>query len=92
MENKDISERWVNIYEDENGRFLSDQEYPSYKKAFENKDPISTYKETVRIARKEGQEKLEEIKQEIWNHRDQDNIVFIHTVLEIINKHLKKGE
>lgn len=42
---------FVNVYEDDDGRFISDEEYSSYDSAFENKDDLSTYRETVEIVR-----------------------------------------
>lgn len=47
-----VSKRaFVNIYEDEEGRFISDKEYDSFKSAFENRDDLSIYRETVEIVR-----------------------------------------
>ncbi len=43
---------FVNIYADANGRFLGDEDYVSYKEAFNNRDQLSTYIETVEIVRK----------------------------------------
>jgi hypothetical protein len=42
---------FVNIYKDEQGRFISDTEYKSYNSAYENRDQFSTYVETVEIVR-----------------------------------------
>lgn len=47
-----VSKRaFVNLYEDEEGRFIGDQEYTSYKSAYENRDDLTTYRETVEIVR-----------------------------------------
>ena len=47
-----VSKRaFVNVYEDEDGRFIGDEEYISYQSAFENRDDLSTYRETVEIVR-----------------------------------------
>ena len=42
---------FVNIYEDEQGKFIGDTEYESYNWAYENRDQLSTYVETVEIVR-----------------------------------------
>jgi len=42
---------FVNIYQDEKGRYISDSEYTTYEQAFENRDALSTYIETVEIVR-----------------------------------------
>lgn len=45
---------FVNIYGDANGRFLGDEDYDSYEAAFENRDQLSAYVETVEIVRQHG--------------------------------------
>ena len=42
---------WVNIYEDIQGRYIGDSEYSSYQEAFDERDELSTYLETVQISR-----------------------------------------
>lgn len=47
-----VSKRaFVNVYEDDEGRFIGDEEYTTYESAFENRDDLSTYRETVEIIR-----------------------------------------
>ena len=47
-----ISHRtFVNVYRDDNGRYLGDEDYSSYESAFTNRDQVSTYVETVEIVR-----------------------------------------
>lgn len=41
--------KFINIYKDENGRFISDEEWSTYKDAFDNRDKLNTYIETVKI-------------------------------------------
>lgn len=41
--------RFVNIYQDKKGRFISGADYKSYEEAFENRDDLDTYVETVEI-------------------------------------------
>lgn len=43
---------FVNIYQDADGRYIGDTEYPSYEDAFESRDDLTTYIETVEIIRK----------------------------------------
>jgi len=45
---------FVNIYEDKEGKFIGDTEYDSFERAFENRDNLSSYRETVEICRKVG--------------------------------------
>ena len=47
----EIMNPFVNIYKDDKGRFISDEEYSTWREAFDNKDDISTYSETVQILR-----------------------------------------
>ena len=42
---------FVNIYEDGQGRFIGDTDYDTYQDAFDNRDVLSTYVETVKITR-----------------------------------------
>ena len=42
---------WVNIYEDIQGRYIGDSEYSSYQEAFDERDELYTYLETVQINR-----------------------------------------
>lgn len=42
---------FVTIYEDERGRFISDSEYPTWQEAYESRDQLSSYRETVEIVR-----------------------------------------
>lgn len=41
--------RFVNIYEDKTGRFISDRDYPTYDEAYLDRDDLETYKETVQM-------------------------------------------
>lgn len=47
-----LSKTFINIYEDEKGKFISNLEYDSYESAFDNRDDLTTYIETVEIIRK----------------------------------------
>lgn len=51
-----VSQRaFVNIYEDEDGeRFISREDYSEFQHAFEMRDEVSTYVETVEIVRHDG--------------------------------------
>lgn len=42
---------YFNIYEDDEGRFISNEDYNSYESAFENKDDVNAYKETVAVVK-----------------------------------------
>jgi hypothetical protein len=46
--------RFVNIYQDDNGRYISENDYESYEKALEARDKGETYIETVEIIRQEN--------------------------------------
>lgn len=47
-----VSERFfINIYQDEEGKFISDEEYVSFADAQENRDEVWTYIETVEVIR-----------------------------------------
>lgn len=41
--------RFVNVYRDDNGRFLSNDDYDSFESAYKNRDQVRTYLETVQI-------------------------------------------
>jgi hypothetical protein len=41
--------RWVNVYEDDKGKFISDAYYDSFKEAFEGRDELGPYLGTVGI-------------------------------------------
>lgn len=44
------TQRWVNIYQHKDGsRSISDEDYDSYIEAFENRDALSIYVDTVRL-------------------------------------------
>ena len=45
------NQKWVyaNFYQDETGKFISDEYFDSYKKAFDNRDNLSTYVGTFLI-------------------------------------------
>ena len=45
---------FVNIYDGADCRFLSDEDYDSYEAAYEGRDALSSYVETVEIVRKHG--------------------------------------
>jgi len=45
---------FVNVYCDDNGRFLGDEDYQSYEAAYNSRDKLSTYIETIEIVRKHG--------------------------------------
>ena len=45
---------FVNVYGDANGRFLGDEDYESYEAAYEARDQLSTYVETVEVVRQHG--------------------------------------
>ena len=40
---------YVNIYQDEKGRYLSDDDYSTYKDAYDNRDDLANYVKTVGI-------------------------------------------
>lgn len=49
---KSLKKRYfVNIYKDNIDRFISDIDYNSYKEAYDNRDKLTTYIETVEIKR-----------------------------------------
>lgn len=48
---KSTKRSFINIYEDKQGRFLSGCDYTTYKDAYESRDNLSTYIETVEIIR-----------------------------------------
>lgn len=39
--------KYANVYQDKEGRFLSDEDYDTAKDAFENRDKLSTYLYTI---------------------------------------------
>lgn len=43
--------KFVNVYYDASGRFLGDEDYESYEAAYNSRDQLSTYVETVEIVR-----------------------------------------
>jgi len=49
-----ISRAFVNVYNGGDNRFLSDEDYDSYESAFEGRDKLSSYVETVEIIRQHG--------------------------------------
>ena len=49
-----ISRAFVNVYNGDDNRFLSDEDYDSYEAAFEGRDKLSSYVETVEIVRQHG--------------------------------------
>lgn len=48
---------FVNIYEDDTGRYISDWEFDNYDDAYRNRDNFANYKETVQIIRFNENEK-----------------------------------
>jgi len=44
-----MKRRFINIYEDSEGRFISNTDWSTYKDAYDNRDKLSTYIETVEI-------------------------------------------
>lgn len=44
-----IKRSFVNVYEDEDGRFIGDANYPDYESAYKNRDNLSTYRKTVEV-------------------------------------------
>jgi len=48
---KDEPRTFVNVYVDEDGRHISDIDHPSYQEAYDERDNLSTYIETVEIIR-----------------------------------------
>ncbi|MCH8067818.1 MAG: hypothetical protein IID16_00895 [Candidatus Marinimicrobia bacterium] len=48
---QDTKRVFVNIYEDKKGRFISVCDHTTYKDAYESRDDLSTYIETVEIIR-----------------------------------------
>ena len=48
---QDTKRVFVNIYEDKQGRFISVCDHTTYKDAYESRDDLSTYIETVEIIR-----------------------------------------
>jgi len=44
---------FVNVYEDDDGKYISDKEHRSFEAAFESRDKISTYRETIEIRRRQ---------------------------------------
>lgn len=50
------SRTFVNIYQDDEGRFISDNDHNSYEDAIKDKDFLGTYVETVEIIRAAAQE------------------------------------
>jgi len=49
-----IGRAFVNIYEDVDCKFISDEEYGSYEAAVEGRDAIINYIETVELVRQHG--------------------------------------
>jgi hypothetical protein len=56
------SETWVNLYKDDNGRFLGDGDYGSKEMAEESADKLSTYVCAIRITDKSIKDEAEEQK------------------------------
>jgi len=48
---KDEPRTFVNVYEDDEGRYISDKDSSSYKEAYDGRDNIKAYLETVEIIR-----------------------------------------
>lgn len=46
-----ICRAFVNVYKDADGRFLGDIEYDTWKLAYDGRDVLTTYVETVEIVR-----------------------------------------
>ena len=42
---------FVNIYHDEEGKYIGDFEYDSFQEAFDHRDNLRSYVETVEIVR-----------------------------------------
>jgi len=42
---------FVNVYQDEKGRYIGDSDYQTWESAYNNRDVLSTYLETVEILR-----------------------------------------
>jgi len=59
--NEDIEAgAFINIYEDQDGKYISDDEYPTYNEARRNRDAVAIYVETVRIIKGASPSKLRE--------------------------------
>lgn len=48
---QDAKRVFINIYENHKGRFISLKDYATHKGAYENRDDLSSYIETVEIIR-----------------------------------------
>lgn len=48
---QDTKRVFINIYENDKGRFISLKDYTTHKGAYENRDDLSSYIETVEIIR-----------------------------------------
>lgn len=54
LEKNNIRCTWVNVYKDDEGRFLGDAEYDTFKSCYENRDKLNSYIETAQILRGKG--------------------------------------
>jgi hypothetical protein len=45
---------FINIYADEEGRYISGSDYETYQEAFDSRDELESYIETVEIIRQEN--------------------------------------
>lgn len=68
--------QFVNIYADEVGRWISDEHYETYEEAFDNRDVVSTYIETVKITRYNNTNIMEqrELILNNWHKKDYEKV------------------